>query len=145
MKNGIIMRIIEFVIEKNKNFFSPYIILLDCADISSFKQSKKHKDRCKIITKQGLSYMAYGSYRTLTNRFFYAISKKCNFYEDDVIRPSIRVLHKPELLECDTSFFDFIQIKGFILALDENINKERLPIDTQELLKEDIKINQLRD
>lgn len=133
------MKIIEFVAEKNSKFFSPYVILIDCSDISCFEQIEKDDNRCKLITKNKISYILYGSYKTITNRYFYALSKKYNLYEDDIIRPSIKVFHRPNLLEIDTAFFDSIQLKGFIFGLNKNFNIDVLPDYTKEVfLKENI-------
>lgn len=129
------MRIIEFAIETEENNFSPCVILLDCEEIVGFEQIKGIKDRCKLITKQGRIYTAYGTYRTLTNRFLYALNKKHNFHEDTTIRPSIKVFHRPELLEPDVSFFDIIQLKAFIFGLEPDFNLNKLPDYTREELK----------
>jgi hypothetical protein len=128
------MRIIEFVAAKNENEFSPCVILVDCADISGFEQIPDNKNICKLNIKNSSSYFVYGTYKTLTNRFFYALSKKHNFYEDDVIRPSIRVYHRPNLLEPDVVFFDFLQLKGFIFGLNPDFDINLLPEYTQDLL-----------
>jgi len=131
------MRFIEYAIEKNPNEFSPFVILVDCADISTFEQVPFKTNRCKLITKQKNEYIVYGTYKTVTNRFFYAITKKYNFYDDDIMRPSIRVFHRPNLLEVDVSFFDKIQLKAFIYGLVPDFNLDLLPEYTKELFKTD--------
>jgi hypothetical protein len=128
------MRIIEFAIETNEANFSPCVILLDCEEIVGFEQVSGVKDKCKMITKQGKTYTTYGTYRTLTNRFIYALNKKHNLHEDTTIRPSIKVFHRPELLEPDVSFFDNTQLKAFIFGLDPEFNVDRLPDYTREVL-----------
>jgi hypothetical protein len=130
------MRIIEFAVEKTPSEFSPCVMLMDCADISGFEQISEDKNRCKLITKTGKEYNVYGTYKTITNRFFYSISKKHNFYEDDTIRPSIRVFHRPQLLEIDTAFFDKIQLKAFIYGLIPDFDSELLPEYTKELFSQ---------
>jgi hypothetical protein len=129
------VRLIEFAIETNINSFSPSIILLDCSDIVGFEQIYGISDKCRLITKQNRTYTVYGTYRTLTNRFLYALNKKLNFHEDFTIRPSIGVIHKPELLEIDVSFFDKIQLKAFIFGLEPNFNINRLSEHTKEDLE----------
>lgn len=126
------VRLIEFAIETDIDKFSPAIIMLDCSDIVGFEQIYASKDRCKLITKQNKTYIVYGTYRTLTNRFLYALNKKLNFHEDSTIRPTIGVIHKPDLLEVDVSFFDKVQLKAFIFALDPNFNINRLSEHTKE-------------
>ncbi len=128
----IIMKFIEFAITSDINTFSPTILLLDCTEICSIQKTEK-QDLCKIVTKQGMEYFALGLYKTLTNRLFYTLSKKHNLYEDDVIRPSIRVLHRNASLEPDSAFFDPIQLKGFIYGINENFPSENLPEYTKEV------------
>ncbi len=129
------MKLIEYAIA-TENSFSPTVILIDCGDISSFEQIKGVSTQCKIITKSNQSYIAYGTYKTVTNRFFYALSKKNNIYEDDIIRPSIRVFHRPNTLEPDVAFFDPLQLKAFIYGLDPNFPLEKLPEYTKSILSE---------
>lgn len=128
------MRIIEFAVETNETDFSPCVILLDCAEIVGFEQIPGVKDKCNLLTKQGRTYKTYGTYRTLTNRFLYALNKKHNLHEDNTIRPSIRVFHRPELLEPDISFFDKTQLKAFIFGVDPDFNVDKLPEYTREEL-----------
>lgn len=127
------MRIIEFAIEKNPNEFSPCVILLDLNDISSFEQIQNESEKCKLLTKTNQEYTVYGTYKTVTNRFFYALSKKHNLYEDDTIRPSIRVFHRHQLLEVDVAFFDKLQLKAFIYGLVPDFDSKLLPEYTQEI------------
>lgn len=129
------MRLIEFAIETESDNFSPSIIMLDCSDIVGIEQLYSLKDKCKLITKQNRIYTVYGTYRTLTNRFLYALNKKFNFHEDHIIRPSVGVIHKTELLEIDVSFFDKIQLKAFIFGLEPNFNVNRLSNHTREDLE----------
>ena len=129
------VRLIEFAIETEENNFSPSIIMLDCSDIVGIEQIYGLKDKCKLITKQNRTYNVYGTYRTLTNRFLYALNKRLNFHEDHIIRPSIGVIHKTELLEIDVSFFDITQLKAFIFGLDPNFNVNRLSDHTREDLE----------
>lgn len=131
------MRFIEYSIETFPNEFSPNVILLDCEDISTFVQLPGEIDRCKLITKQKNEYVVYGTYKTVTNRFFYAITKKHNFHEDDIMRPSIRVFYRPDLLEIDTSFFDKAQLKGFIYGLIPDFNLNLLPEYTKEIFEKE--------
>ncbi len=128
------LRIVEFAVESDPNKFSPCIIMLDCSEIVGFEQIFGSNEKCKLTTKQNKTYTVYGTYRTLTNRFLYAINKKHSLHEDHTIRPTISVIHKPELLEPDVSFFDKIQLKAFIFGLDPNFDINRLPEYTREVL-----------
>lgn len=128
------MKLIEFAINTNENTFSPSILLIDCNDISSFSQIPNRNDICFLHTKQNQSYRVYGTFKTLTNRFFYTLSKKNNIYEDEVIRPSIRVFHRIQSLEPDVAFMDPLQLKAFIFGIDPNFQIKKLPIFTQEAL-----------
>ena len=127
------LRLVEFVCEKIKDEFSPCVVLIDCDDVTCIEQLPKTTDRCKLITKQKNEYILYGTYKTLTNRLYYALSKKHNIYEDDTIRPSIRVFHRPNLLEIDSSFFDETQLKAFIFALNPEFDFSFLPEHTLEI------------
>ncbi len=127
------MRFIEFAVATEINSFEPSILLIDCNDISSFNKTEHH-NICKLNTKTNQTYLIYGTYKTITNRFFYALSKKHNIYEDDIIRPSIRVIHRPNSLETDVAFFDLEQLKAFIYSIDSNYPIEKLPQYTQDLL-----------
>jgi len=129
------LRIIEFAIEAEFNKFSPCIIMLDCSEIVGFEQIFGTNDKCKLITKQNKIYIVYGTYRTLTNRYLYALNKKHSLHEDHTIRPTIGVIHKPELLEPDVSFFDKVQLKAFIFGVDPNFNINRLPDYTRDVLE----------
>ncbi len=126
------MKFIEFAITKDIKSFSPAILILECSDISSIQQTE-NKDLCKITTKQSFEYYAFGNYKTLTNRLFYTLSKKHSFYEDDIIRPSIRVLHRNASLEPDAAFLDPIQLKAFIYGINENFPNDNLPEYTKEV------------
>ncbi len=129
------MKFIEFAITSDINTFSPKILLLECSEICSV-QKTENENLCKIVTKQGLEYYAVGLYKTLTNRLFYALSKKHNLYEDDIIRPSIRVIHRNSSLEPDSAFLDPIQLKAFIYGINENFPNENLPEYTKEVFSQ---------
>lgn len=109
------MKLIEFVIydldKKNEN-----ILLINIEDICSFEQTD-NQNIVKLRTKTNNTFNLIGNYKTLTNRYFYTISKKTNLYEDDIIRPSIRIYHRNELIDCDSSFIDAKQMEAFIVAL----------------------------
>ncbi len=126
------MKFIEFAITSDINSFSPAVLMLECSEICSI-QKTEHKNLCKIVTKQGNEYYAFGLYKTLTNRLFYTLSKKHNLYEDDIIRPSIRVIHRNSSLEPDSAFLDPIQLKAFIYGINENFPSENLPEYTKEV------------
>lgn len=125
------MKFIEFAIELNKQIFEPGIILLDIEDISGFEQIRGEKSKCLLVKKNGEKFVSYGNYRTLTNRFFYALSKKHNIHEDEIMRPSIKVFHRLSNFECDSIHFDPLQVKAFIFAIDSEIDLNILPTDTQ--------------
>lgn len=109
------MKFIEFVVtcftEHQNN-----VILINIEDISSFKKTV-HDNIVELTLKSSEKHFVVGNYKTITNRYFYTLSKKHNNYEDDIIRPSIRVLHKNELLEPDSVFMDKEQMIAFIDAL----------------------------
>lgn len=108
------MKYIEYVARLNQEFS---VLLIDIEDISIFKQIPK-EDMVTLITKNNQTFEIVGTYKTITNRYFYTISKKVNIIDDDIIRPSIRVFHKKELLEPDVSFLDEKQLNAFIKALN---------------------------
>ncbi len=126
------MKFIEFAVTSDIKSFSPSILMVECSDISSI-QKTENENICKIITKQGSEYYAFGLYKTLTNRFFYTLSKKHSFYEDDIIRPSLRVFHRNSNLEPDVAFLDPIQLKAFIYGINENFPSDKLPEYTREV------------
>lgn len=136
------MKYIEFAINTNLQYFQPSILLIECENISSIQRIEKNNYFCKILTRQGLEYYAFGNYKTLTNRLFYTLSKKHSFYEDDIIRPSIRVYHRNLNLEPDAAFLDPIQLKAFIYGIDENFSDEKLPEYTKEIFS---KLNYLNN
>ena len=116
MNNGGNMKFIEYVVSdfEDPNSFS--IIMVNIEEIALFKKTSLD-NIIELSLKSGEKHYVAGNYKTVTNRYFYTLSKKHNLYEDDIIRPSLRVLHKVELLESDVSFIDKHQLKGFILSL----------------------------
>lgn len=110
------MKLIEFATHDFNEENNHSVILLNIEEIQSFKKTlDTHVTEVNLIGGQK-NYLA-GNYKTITNRYFYTLTKKHNLYEDDIIRPSIRVFHKNELLEPDISFLDSYQLKAFIAGL----------------------------
>ncbi len=107
------MRLLEFAIELTEHNYN--IILIDSSDISSITKIDNHT--CQLLTKSNQTYKVIGTYRNLTNRFIYALSKKHNFMDDDIMRPSMLIFHRPEHLNVDQAMFDAFQLHAFILAL----------------------------
>lgn len=117
------LKFIEYACCQNINDIKPNIILIDVKDIKSFMMTSNRN--IVILKTSSECFNLIGTYRTITNRFYYALNKKINSQEDDTIRPSIRVLHKPHLLETDISYIDEAQLKAFIEAFSD-INDEKL-------------------
>lgn len=110
------MKLIEFATHDFSEENNHSVILINIDEIQSFKKTLDRKvTEMNLIGGQKI-YLS-GNYKTITNRYFYTLTKKHNLYEDDIIRPSIRVFHKNELLEADVSFFDNYQLNSFILGL----------------------------
>ena len=107
------MRLLEFAIELTEHNYN--IILIDSSDISSITKIDNHT--CQLLTKSNQTYKVIGTYRNLTNRFIYALSKKHHFMDDDIMRPSMLIFHRPEHLNVDQAMFDVFQLHAFILAL----------------------------
>lgn len=109
------MRLIEFVGIINDDENLPYVGLYDAYDISSITQlDQKH---CLITLKDKRSIKACGTLRHLTNRWIYALDKKIHIYEDEFIRPSIMIFHRPENIGYDISYFDEYQLIQFVKSL----------------------------
>lgn len=109
------MRLVEFVLITKEDKDSPYVGLFDCKDISSITQYDAL--HCLLLMKNGQQHMICGTLRTLTNRWIYALTKKHAHYEDDIIRPSIMIYHRPQTMGVTSSHLDLYQLKQFVQAL----------------------------
>ena len=106
------IKLIEFALKKNTTYL---VSLIDCSEISTILQF--NKTSCHLVMKDKRVYVVPGSYRTLSNRFLYALEAKLDPYQDSIIRPSVMFFHKIHLAEPDSVFFDIEQLKAFSKAL----------------------------
>ena len=90
------VRLAEFVFILNNNENSPLVGLFDTQDISNIIQY--NTNHCILIKKDSSQYIVCGTLRTLTNRWIYSLQKKINLFEDDIMRPSISIIHNPKSL-----------------------------------------------
>lgn len=109
-------RIIEFVTIKQN---LPFIVLVDANEIISLEKVSKEDYRLKV--KNNEDYMLKGTYRTLSNRWIYALEKKNDLYNDIIMRPSILFFHHRNLIAVDSVYFDQIQLSYFEKCLIEDL------------------------
>jgi hypothetical protein len=117
-------KIIEFVVVSINETESgvikiPFVSGIDVNDISRIIQHDKN--HCNLITKDGTNYIICGTYRTLSNRWIYTLEKTSRLYDDEIIRPSIKIFHDPDSLGVDSVHFDSYQLLQFMDALRPEI------------------------
>ncbi len=110
------MRLIEFCIsEKINQYHALSIKIVDANDISGIEQTKSDHF-CKIKEKNGTTYFALGQYRTLSNRWIYALSKNKNFFHDNIMKPTGYIYHDGAAIQIDKAHHDKYQMTGFIVC-----------------------------
>lgn len=110
-------RLIEFAVYLDDT--QNAVLTLDVEEISFILQYDNSK--CQLMLKNGRHYLAFGTHRTLTNRWVYCLEKKREFLQDDVIRPSLLVYHRPENISIDNIYYDLLQMQVFAQCLRPDI------------------------
>lgn len=117
-------RLIEFVSIFQDDEARPYVGLYDADTIAGLIQADER--HCLISFKDNKpAIKACGTYRHLSNRWLYVLEKnhKADFYNDEIIRPSMMIYHRPENIGADIAFFNEYQLVQFVKSLRPELFK----------------------
>ena len=104
--------------------YTPFIASIDPKQITSLiQEDRKH---CEITMTDGRKYIVCGTYRTLMNRWAYALQKTNDYFEDPIIFPSRLIFHSPNELTTDNIYFDAYQIYQFFQSLRPEISDQHI-------------------
>lgn len=98
------MKLIEFAIRKDIDS-PPVVVSWDVNDMASIEQSHE-KGFCCVTKKDGQKYYLRGSYRSIMNRWIYALEINPYVFDDPVIRPSVSLYNSNRLFQPDPILLD---------------------------------------
>lgn len=119
--NNLSLLELPLCVKNKKSYSDSFVGYLDASLIQGIF-STSIKFLC-LIKYQNIDYYSFGNFRTLNNRWVYALEKKKDIYQDPILRPSISILHAPQKIQVDSVFFDDYQIYSFISVLKPELLK----------------------